>query len=1662
MRRFLSMNLALVVLCFAMFGSARGATLTWGLKVSPGDVQFVEPEPGALSVTVDGFQTTNYLGYPDLPYRVIGVMLPQGEQVSDYRAEVRERFELDPSVSLTPFAGQLRDDGVRVGVTVEREERVVDDSVFPRWKVRHLGTNFHRGYRIASFAVYPFNYNISTGRLMLESDITLIVETEPAAPATHRLERVRHVAGFREKSRASAESMVVNPEMAASYTFDDIEVDSGDRAFTPSYLPSMEGSEVSYVIVTNEAMAPIYETLADWKTRKGIPTVVRTVEWIQQNYWSGADLAESVRHFIQEAYAKWGVEWVLLAGDTDIIPARYAYVTFYEGAFIPTDMYYACLDGTWNADGDSLWGEAYHHTLDPGDEVDLYAEVYLGRMPTSTLTEAEIMVNKTISYTTPVDTVSKRKVCMLSEVIFPDDYEPGDDIILDGAEIAQSVYTSYLEGDPDITTARLYQTCALYPGTICLTVATSLDSLDAGQNHVLHTGHGFKYNMSVGDGSILNFDAMNLTNGDALFSMYLMNCTNAAYDVDCLAEAFLLNPNGGAFAVTGSSRSAFPSSSRPYLDYYYHLLFSADVVHLGETHIESREPYTPSATGETADRWTHFIYNYLGDPEVCMFQKEIDTFTVSHPDSAFFGPNDITVSVSSGGSPYDSAYVCLYKDGDCYAYDKTDAAGTVLFEDFLCKSGGPIHVTVTGLNHCRYMDTIRVVDEPEAYLRIDKHGVDDGATGNNDDAIDAGETFVLYTKLSNTGQGDGQKLYAILSSTDTAVSIIDSTAVYPDIPAGEKSYGEGFTIAVDSGVPDEQAVEFTLEIHDSTGGFWSETFALEVHAPELALYINTKSDEEPYGNGDGVITSGENFLLNVGIKNFGTGAAYGLEGVIRSSEIYVTIVDSTAVYSDIGLLEVVYGDGFVLSETDITSNHYIEFELTDAYGRVFTDELELREPGQPHTIVLDATIGPTEIHLTWRAPDENESYRYLVYHSLDQGGPYEQANADPALYTLYADYDLLSSTRYYFVVAAVDSCGNVGPYSAEKTSTTSPPQLTGWPNKLGKETSSSVKIGDVDGDSHPDVVVGSDVIYAWHGDGIELRDGDNRPLTWGPFNEDGSNFTATVALGNLDGLPGNEIVGASWDTKEIWAWTADGDTLAGWPQTTKFLCWASPVIGDFDDDGDFEVIAHDILGRVYVWHHDGTELMDGDGDPATNGVFFLTGSNIWHLSTPALADMDEDGALEMIVCAPDDSIYCLNPDGSAVAGWPVPVLDAGADIKASPAVGDIDDDGHLEMVVTSTSNRIYALNHDGTTMAGWPQYVYSYYPYFVPSPVLADLTGDGKLEVIVASTSMYLHIFRYDGVELQDYDAMYDWPKTYATSGGTESSPTVADIDNDGSLDIMMGSEQGLVSAWNVYGEYIAGFPVLLKGFARGTPIVGDLDLDGDLELVTSCWDANVYVWDLASEYYYGAVVWNGFHANMHNTGNMDFDAPTATAEIAFAYHFTETGIELNWRVPSEADSWTLFRGTEDDAFEFLMDNMRPDERGTIQYIDLLAEQGVGYRYRLVADGRDDMAFETDRLEMPVTTTCLYQNHPNPFNPATTITFTVPGDATAHENVLLVVYNVKGARVRTLVNEVMPGGRHSVQWDGTNQNGEHASSGVYFFRLRVGAFEDARKMILLR
>ena len=83
----------------------------------------------------------------------------------------------------------------------------------------------------------------------------------------------------------------------------------------------------------------------------------------------------------------------------------------------------------------------------------------------------------------------------------------------------------------------------------------------------------------------------------------------------------------------------------------------------------------------------------------------------------------------------------------------------------------------------------------------------------------------------------------------------------------------------------------------------------------------------------------------------------------------------------------------------------------------------------------------------------------------------------------------------------------------------------------------------------------------------------------------------------------------------------------------------------------------------------------------------------------------------------------------------------------------------------------------------------------------------------------------------------------------------------------------------------------------------------------------------------------------------------------------------------------------------------------------------------------------------------LYSNYPNPFNPSTKIKIDIPKAS----YVKLIVYDVLGREIKTLVNEKMNAGRYEVNWDGSNY-----PSGVYFYRMLAGDFIAIKKMVLLK
>jgi predicted CXXCH cytochrome family protein len=196
---------------------------------------------------------------------------------------------------------------------------------------------------------------------------------------------------------------------------------------------------------------------------------------------------------------------------------------------------------------------------------------------------------------------------------------------------------------------------------------------------------------------------------------------------------------------------------------------------------------------------------------------------------------------------------------------------------------------------------------------------------------------------------------------------------------------------------------------------------------------------------------------------------------------------------------------------------------------------------------------------------------------------------------------------------------------------------------------------------------------------------------------------------------------------------------------------------------------------------------------------------------------------------------------------------------------------------------------------------------------------------------------------------------------------------------------------------------------------------------------------------------------------SMDNISPNAVQGLSAG--FTTNTVTIRWKANTETDvyEYAIYRGT---TASFSPTTPLAKVR-TPQYQDVLSQTGVTYYYKV-------SAFDISGNESPATAVsvltrvensggvptefALGQNYPNPFNPSTEITFAIPKQT----NVKIVVYNLSGAEIATLVNQSMSAGNYRAVWNGRTDDGRAVASGVYFYHLQAEAFTATKKMTLLK
>ncbi|HNR12428.1 MAG TPA: C25 family cysteine peptidase [Thermodesulfobacteriota bacterium] len=393
-----------------------------------------------------------------------------------------------------------------------------------------------------------------------------------------------------------------------------------------AHLDSRMKSEapVRHVIITTRKMAPAFQTLSDFRATPlggGFVTSVVAIEDIEAAY-RGSDLAEKVRNFIRDSYLNDNTRFVIMGGDCDRLPAeqtiptRGAYATYYswaenafwEDQYIPCDLYFGCLDGTWNADNDHLWGEPADG-IDGGD-IDWYPEVFVGRIAADNLMEASNHIEKIIAFETAPH--PSGQTLLVGEMLYFRTFS-GDRL--------DWIYTFMSDMPKTVLYDLDHPPFYRWPKS---DVITLLDTNDySWVNHCGHSG----YSVSM---KLLNTDVAMLTNSNPFF-LYSQGCFCGSIDSrkssdsedyaasDCFGEAITCGyGDRGAAAFIGNSRygwyekyNRIRAASNLAHEFFVRAVFEQGMTQLGVANQMSKLDLPLS---NELYRWIAFQTNLLGDP----------------------------------------------------------------------------------------------------------------------------------------------------------------------------------------------------------------------------------------------------------------------------------------------------------------------------------------------------------------------------------------------------------------------------------------------------------------------------------------------------------------------------------------------------------------------------------------------------------------------------------------------------------------------------------------------------------------------------------------------------------------------------------------------------------------------------------------------------------------------------------------------------------------------------------------------------------------------------------------------------------------------------------------------------------------------------------------
>ncbi len=796
-------------------------------------------------ISIEGYGFSMEDGKPQLPVLKKIIEIPEGavmhlvvqnEKFTDYNLDVlnidNKLFPAQPSVSKST-------DPEDVQFVYDQQVYNTDDF----YSVGLVGVEYlgiMRGISMARFSISPFSYNPLTNILRVYTELDVRIDFE----------------GGDVSKTIQTKRQLFSPYFEGVYKM----ISNYKEEITDELIMD---EPVTYVIVADPMFESALQPFIQWKTKKGF----NVIEAYTDNPNVG-NTTTSIKSYLQGLYDNPAAgynpqSFVLFVGDVAQIPT----FSGTAGGHV-TDLYYCEYTG------------------------DIFPECYYGRFSAETIPQLQPQIDKTLEY---------------EKYLMPDPSYLDEVVMVAGADASHQLtwgngQINYGTGNYFNAAHGILSHTYLQPEPAGGNYSANIQqNVSDGVSYANYTAHCSPNGWADPGFSI--GDIAGLSNAHKYCLMVGNCCSSLEFQTNCFGEEVLRAQDKGALGYIGGSNSTYWDE-----DFWWGVGYetvSANPVynsdHLGaydRTFHDNSEPLSewyvtqgqmPSAgnlavTQSGSSRETYYweIYHLMGDPSVMIYMSQAPVTNATYASLMPLGSTSFTVNTE----PY--AYVAISKDGVLYGAAVADASGVADVTLTPITVPGTADVVVTRQNGQPYIGTVTVASPSGPYLSMESFQIDDNA-GNNNGEADYDETVAFDVTIENLGSSTATNVSAVLSTTDTYVTITDNSNNWPDIPAGTTSTQTGaFSFDISDDISDQYVVDFDLEMTDGTE-IWNSVLSITVNAPQLELLGNMLIDDVAGGNGNGRLDPGETADITMVVSNNGHSNSPSAVASLSSVSPYITI-----------------------------------------------------------------------------------------------------------------------------------------------------------------------------------------------------------------------------------------------------------------------------------------------------------------------------------------------------------------------------------------------------------------------------------------------------------------------------------------------------------------------------------------------------------------------------------------------------------------------------------------------------------------------------------------------------------------------------------------------------------------------------------------------------